>query len=371
MSTPSPSAAPSAPSLSAWRLVDADVHPLVRGGIRALFPYMPSAYRRRFELKGADLRLSAAPMRYNNPKGSVIRPDATGPDGAPGGSDPQFVREDLLDRHGVDCAILDDLESGRLATVLAGPAESVVLCSAFNDYYMNEWLPADPRFRYTPTLPVQDPRAAAAEVRRVAAHPGVAAVYLPPTNTLMGSSHYDPIYEEAVAAGLPIYVHAGGVDGIYHGAPAPIGLPSTYVERYIDAHLVAQANLTSLIFEGTFERFPTLRVILVEYGFAWALPLLWRMNQAWQGLRLETPWVQRRPSDYVRDHVRFATQPLDEPDAPADFEALVRMLGPELLVFSTDYPHWDSDTPGRVLKTLAGDVQAKIFAGNAIQLFRL
>src|SRR3546814_9467009 len=63
------------------------------------------------------------------------------------------------------------------------------------------------------------------------------------------------------------------------------------------------------------------------YGFGWILLLFWRMDKAWRGVRFDTAWVNRSPIDYVRERVRFATQPLDEPQNPQDLYRMIDMLG--------------------------------------------
>ena len=111
--------------------------------------------------------------------------------------------------------------------------------------------------------------------------------------------------------------------------------------------------------------------MFVEYSFAWALPLLWRINRTWESLRYDVPWVKRPPREYVSERVRFSTQPLDEPDNPAHLKALIDMLGPEHLVFSTDYPHWDNDMPGQSLLMLEPEVRRQILSENAEQVLRI
>ena len=63
------------------------------------------------------------------------------------------------------------------------------------------------------------------------------------------------------------------------------------MEEHYAATTGMQNTLTSLVFEGVFERFPKLKIVLVEGGFAWAPALCWRMDKHWERLRVETPHV--------------------------------------------------------------------------------
>jgi uncharacterized protein len=355
-------------------IVDCDVHPIVKGGMHSLFPYMPIAWQKRLKQKAAEI-VTVAPLtlRFEHPNGSALRSDAVTPSGGPGGSDPDYIKSDLLEKHDIDIAILNCLQPGAMAAALAGPDESVVMCSAFNDFFLDNWkLTGSGPLRLAISVPVQDPVAAAAEIRRLAHNPAVAAVSLPLLNIRMGNRYYYPIYEEAHRCGLPILLHVTGTDSIYYGAPhAAVGLPESYIERYVSLSQIAESNISSLIFSGTFEKFPGLKFLFAEYGFAWILPLLWRMDRTWRSLRHETPWVKKSPIDYVHENVRLSTQPLDEPERPEDLHTLIKLFGYDLLMFSSDYPHWDNDMPEQSLRTLPPEARRMIFGDNARKVLRL
>src|SRR3712207_6583061 len=109
------------------------------------------------------------------------------------------------------------------------------------------------------------------------------------------------------------------------------------------AHIF-QTQLTSLISEGTFAEFPDLRVTMVEGGWTWLPSLMWRLDKNWKALRREIPWTTMPPSEYIRQHVRFTTQPIDAPENPKYLRQIVDQLGSDdLLLYATDYPHWHSD----------------------------
>ncbi len=72
---------------------------------------------------------------------------------------------------------------------------------------------------------------------------------------------------------------------------------------------------------------------------------MWRATKTWRGVRMEVPWVDRAPSEIIRDHVRCTLQPVDAPsDEPSKLEAVLEQIGSDaMLLFSTDYPHWQFD----------------------------
>jgi len=357
---------------STYKVVDCDVHPYVKEGIKSVFPYMPEAWQQRFTRKRAMVGAEARSLKYLHPNGAVNREDARPPCGGVSGSDPHYLVQDLLEKNKIEHAVLNCLQTGALCSTLAGTDESIVLCSAFNDYLIDQWLPVDNRLKFAMSVPSQDPQASAAEIRRLGKHPQIVAISLPLINILMGNRYWWPIYEAAQQMQLPILVHVTGPDSIYQGPPMSAGgIPDSYVERYVTLNQAGESSVNSLVFSGVFEKFPDLKVIFVEYGFLWLLPLLWRMDRTWRQLRHEVPWVKKSPVEYVHKHIRFSTQPIDEPQNPKDLDKLIEIMGYDQLCFSTDYPHWDNDMPGQSLRGLPKAERQKIFWDNALTTFRM
>ena len=214
----------------------------------------------------------------------------------------------------------------------------------------------------------EDPPAANAEIEKRAGDPRFAQIMLPPKSLEpQGRRRYWPIYEAAAAAGFPIGVHAFGQSGEPNTSS---GWASYYIEEMVGHAQTSQSVVTSFVTEGVFARFPRLKLIMVEGGCAWAPSLAWRLDKVWRTLKAETPSLTRAPSEYIRDHFWFTTQPLDEPPDDSDLLETFELVGLDRIMFSTDYPHWDFDEPRFVTSKLKlnEDELAQILRGNACAL---
>jgi predicted TIM-barrel fold metal-dependent hydrolase len=357
-------------------IIDNDVHPMANEGIAAIFPYLPAAWSKRLEpLRGIDgvqdgrliqrgLQLARGPAPWPD------RKDAIPPTGGAPGSDVNFVREHHLDRHHVDIAVLLSVQAGRV-DAFTSAEEAAMVVRGMNDYCAEHWLAADKRFRMAMVVAPHDPRVAAAEIRRFGPTAGVVSVWIPLINIMLGRSYYEPIYEAAEEFGLSITLHPIGHESDWQGSAGFAGgVPATYVEKYILLHQVAQSNLASLIFGGTLDRHPKLRFVFTEYGWTWLPALLWRMDAAWKAGRQSVPWVVKPPSEYVKERIRFTTEPALEIDSGDDLQQVLKaMHASRTLMFSSDYPHWDSDEPNFAFRHLDPALHRRIFSENAIETY--
>jgi predicted TIM-barrel fold metal-dependent hydrolase len=101
------------------------------------------------------------------------------------------------------------------------------------------------------------------------------------------------------------------------------------------------------------------------------MPVMSRMDRIWEARRRDLPQVRRRPSDYVREHVRFTTQPLEDVDTVEFRDYLEMMDLGDNLMFSTDYPHWSYDAPTYAINRFPADQRERIMRGNATALYGL
>ncbi|MBO0850873.1 MAG: amidohydrolase [Pseudonocardia sp.] len=342
-------------------LIDCDVHNVVPSQA-ALHPYLSPKWRSYSEKVGTRTYLPYL-SGYHYPKVSrgAARADAWSPDGHAPGTDLDFLRKQLLDEYDIDYAVLNCLYR---APEERNEAYGAALASAVNDWQIDHWLEPEKRLRASALVPFENPAAAAAEVRRCAQHPGFVQVLLfPRTKEPLGRRKYWPIYEAAAERGLPVGIHFSSTTA------NPItagGWPSFYIEDHTMMAVAFQAQLTSLIVEGVFDSFPELKLVLIEGGFAWIPSLLRRLDDVYERVRDEVPHLRRRPSEYLRDRVRVTTQPMEEPERPRDLVDLITEIGPETLMFSTDYPHWDFDNPHRAFQVrLPADLDQRIMYENA------
>jgi predicted TIM-barrel fold metal-dependent hydrolase len=94
------------------------------------------------------------------------------------------------------------------------------------------------------------------------------------------------------------------------------------------------------------------------------------MDADWKSLRSQTPWVKRLPSQYLSDHIRFSSQPMEESDRTEQLLQIIDWMdGGRTLMFSTDYPHWDFDNPRQAFPSLPEPLQRRIFVENALDAF--
>src|SRR5437879_11456680 len=170
----------------------------------------------------------------------------------------------------VALAVLSPLNTGQ---GIRNHELSAALASAINDWQIEKWTSKDSRLKGSSVVANEDGLSAAAEIRRRAGDKNfVQVLLLSGTVEPLGQRRYWPIYEAAQEIGLPVGVHAFGFGG---NPLTPSGWPSFYIEEMVGPAQCQQAVLAGLVLEGVFERYPKLKMGMMEAGFGWGPSLGW------------------------------------------------------------------------------------------------
>lgn len=290
---------------------------------------------------------------------------------AQGATDPETVRREWIEPNGIRHAILVPETH---ISAYPNADHCVALASAYNRWLAESWLETDNDdgvFKGSILISHRDPAAAAAEIDRWAGHPHmVQAVMETGSRAPLGQKEYYPIYEACERHGLPLALHPGS-DGLGVNQPAAPGHPTYYVEYYAGLSLTMQAHLVSIVTEGVFVRCPKLRLVIAEGGFLWLPALMWRLDQEYKALRSEVPWLTRKPGEYVRDHVRFTSYPVESSPDASEWEDMLRIGEAErMLMYSGGYP-FDLAAPQTELGGLPQRLRERICFANADEWYVL
>ena len=360
-------------------IVDADGHVVEP---EAAWAGLPDEHRVRVVPDGhgyehvvvGDTEILAVPL------GNLARPGSTFDDPStfrsladaqPGGWDPVQRLTDM-DAEGIDQAVLYP-SIGLYMSVLNDPTAAVAVARAYNDWLASYCATADRRLFGAAMLPLQDPPAAASELRRAVSELGFVAGFVRP-NPCAGRSlpdrAYDAVWDAAEELGVPIGVHEGSsVIVPTLGADRPFNPMVLHAVSHSFEEMLACAQLSAF---GVLERHPGLRVVFLESSGGWGPFWLERLDEQAESFGGFCPDMKLRPSEYFARQCAISFE-VDERTLPA----LAPFVGAERIVWGSDYPHHDATFPGAVdaiRATVAAcptAVQAKVLGLNARGIYRL
>lgn len=289
-------------------------------------------------------------------------------------SNRDFAREQLLDKYDITAALLNDIGAFVVSGARNTPRQlAAAVCRAMNEDRAEHWFAHDPRWYGSINTPYEVPELAVKEIQRcmddVQYRDRWRQVMFAPDNmNPPGHEKYYPIYEICEAYNLPIGMHVLGSHRI-----TASGSPNYYFEEHCDWAAYNFPLVSSLVFEGVFDRFPNLKFALVELAWSWAVPLAWRLDNTYKLMRNEVRHLNRLPSEYLRDHFWYTTQPMEEPEQPGWFDEVLEAFETsgmsDKLMYSSDYPHWDFDEPSALPTSLTDEQRRRILGGNASSLY--
>lgn len=341
--------------LATLRPIDCDIH--VRPPETSeLLPYLNDFWRDMAVVRGIDgLGLAGYPATP-----ASVRPDWRGP------ANEELSRVKAhLDRYGLRAAIINCMHG---CMALTSDDLGQTFSRAVNDWLADKWLGADSRLRASLVVNTQDPARAAEEIEsRADDRRFVQVLLLAKGDRPLGRRNFWPIYAAAEKHGFAVAIHAGGYN---HLPPTSSGWPSYAADDEAGQVVAVQSQLASMLSEGVFQKFPNLRVVASEVGFTWVPNWMWRANKTWRGTRIEMPWVDRDPSAIMRDNIRVTLQPSDAPPDPKMLERVLDHIdAPGMILFSTDYPHWQYEGDAVVPDGVGPELLRRMAVDNPLNAY--
>ena len=289
---------------------------------------------------------------------------------------------DAMDQEGLDLAVLFPSRGlfvlGIDTPQMVGidgiePELAAAIARGYNDW-LADFCKEDPkRLCGAAMVAPHDVGAAVLETRRAVEQLGMKAIFLAPGCVNRRPWHdpaYDPLWGECQRLNIPVTFHGGGQTYLRPDFSLEV-LDKLMMWHVFNQPLGMMTVAVSLTGGGVLERFPKLRVGLLEGNCGWAPWLLHRLDEhyEWVG-SWEAPDLKRKPSEYFRTNCFLSVEA--EEETVRDY---VAWFGHENLVFSTDYPHADSKFPRSVesFMTLPLSEAAKrdVLWGNWHRLYAL
>jgi predicted TIM-barrel fold metal-dependent hydrolase len=322
-------------------------------------------YRRR--LGDAEMDTSAASTRY-----------MAGFTGAHKGKDPSplvdadpAARIHDMDEEGVDVNLT--LPSGWFGTwtLSEDPAVETMMYRAYHRW-MADYCGAFPE-RITGVILVsaRDIAGGVAEIARWARQRWPLGVFVyAPYGMALDHPVLEPFWAAAQEHDLAVVLHTFTVMPPY----APGGLDTwdnLWLQRSAAHPWCGMRNMAALIGNGIMDRYPRLRLGTLEAGHGWLPFWMARLDEHAQSIQAALPPLQHKPSDYVLSGRYF--QSIEIPEGPQLTRAVIDLVGEDVLMYASDYPHGESWFPKSVDTVLAWDLpptaKRKLFWDNAVAFY--
>ena len=218
------------------------------------------------------------------------------------------------------------------------PEWAVDLAKAYNNYIHDHFLKRNSRLKAVALLPVQDPKAAADELRRATNELGLVGGLLPAPGLRVGygDEQFNPLYEAAQSLGAMLAVHGAARKEVGIDAEADTGA------AFVLSHTFAQmSQFTGMIYARVFERYPHLKVAFLEAGCGWVPYLMERIDR-------NTERINRKlATEQVRDHPIYFHAELAEQDV---MPLALSVVGEDRFIYASDFPHEPDEEVMEVLE---------------------
>jgi aminocarboxymuconate-semialdehyde decarboxylase len=270
-------------------------------------------------------------------------------------------REQVLKEQGIDTQVITLTTPG---THVEAPATAVRLAKLVNDAFARVVADKKGRFAALATLPLCDPAASVAELRRAMEqlHFRGAMVFSNINGVALSDQRFWKLYEVADELGAILHIHPTN----------PVGVEAMldyWLMPLVGFHMDTTLAASGLVFSGVAERFPRIRWVLSHLGGA--IPYLGeRLDRGYEAFADCRKNISRPPTSYLKEFY-FDTVNFD----PRALELSVQFAGPDHILAGSDYPHQIGSIE-KMLESLkctrvSEPDRKKILGGNAQRLLGL
>lgn len=355
------------------RVVDCDWH--YQDSFTDIVEYMDEPWKTKYERSNWD----AAGVKQNlssffptstgdrQAYGKIEREHSDYPDEA---ETPDRVRE------GMEFLNVDQsLQISHLALAMGGvqtdDQRTQAFAKAHIEYMIDQVLDPDDGVYGLAPLPYSDIETSLEILDRVENVPSIrgACFITAGANPPLGNRKYDPLYERCEEIGYPVVFHTGGSGLDDYVRAGYQEMLETHTLGFLESNM---SQLVSVTCQGVPEKFSDLDIVFMESGVTYVPGLISRLEEEYLKRPEEAPLLEKRPSEYITDYY-FGTQPLEVSASPDLLELCFDMLGTDRLLYASDYPHWDFDSPSTItdLPFVSDEERKAILAGNAVEVFDL
>jgi uncharacterized protein len=291
--------------------------------------------------------------------------------GRAGGFDPHQRIPDM-DADGIDAAFLYP-SLGLFVGGVTDPAFAAAICRAYNRWLADYCKPYPDRLFGVAMLPMQSVEHAIEEVKFARRELGFRGGFLRP-NPYNNRLIHDPVYEPFWTACEEYDFSVG-----FHEGASP-GMPQVAIDRFDGRgarHIISHTMemmlaALSMIWGGVCERHPRLRVGFLESGGGWIAPWLDRMDRHFDDQGFNDSGLKARPSEIFQRSCWISFEPVE-----TSLRVLADFVGPNKIMWATDYPHPDGFFPGapdmvrRTLGDVSPETRRGVLAGGALGFYGL
>jgi uncharacterized protein len=281
----------------------------------------------------------------------------------------------FMDERGVDAQFILPTFAFRAVTAIKriDPANTLRAIEAYNTWAAGATFGHSDRLMQSTMLDISNVDWAVRELTRTRAlgSRSFSISATPQRGRSLAHADYDRLWSAATDLGMVTMMHVGGgrptLDPGWSNSQGDFS--ELALLTFSQVHHVPQIALNAMIFGGVFERHPKLNVIVAEYGVGWAPFWLRNLETVTQiGLfKSALDRLRLAPIDYAKRQVKFTPLP------DMDVADLIRGVGEDMVVFSSDYPHPEGSADAvshyrAALKDFSPATQGKFFGATTAAL---